>query len=136
MVTEEEKVEEKTEEKEANVEEQCTEEVKQGLVDKINSCREAVRKLINIAPDVVPHFLRVMAETPEEATRTRLDELLAGHEDDEKRMAFCQMMVVAMTTTAESLGRYEAELKLRTQPEGEPRVKRQFQGFKKRQGSW
>jgi len=134
MVTEPEKTEETKEEEQQP--EQCTEEVKADLVNKINACREAVKKLMNIAPDTVPHYLQLLAELPEDQTRTKLDEMLSGYEDDAARMAFCQALVIAMSATAKNMERFEADLKLRTQPDDAPRVRRKFQGFRKRRGSW
>lgn len=113
-----------------------TDEYKQNLVNLIHKTREAILRLLKIAPDTVPYTLCELARQPTDKTSERLEEELAAREDDEAKEAFCQLLIVGLSAVGTKLERFEAELQLRTQPDNQPRAKRKFQGFKKRKGAW
>lgn len=101
---------------------------------KIKECRDQALRLMEIAPDAVPGFLRQLV-LDEEGVEGRLDAAVKD-KDDSAQAAFYLMVDIGISNLTKQLGKFEADLRSRCQPEGQPRVKRKFKQFKVRKGEW
>jgi len=103
------------------------------VIFRINACREQVDRVLRIAPDTIPMFIRRIVAGDDSGTT--LDKVLEG-KDDETKTAFYGLIDTGLNSIIEQLGTFEADLRSRMQPEGEPRIKREFKQFKHRKGEW
>jgi hypothetical protein len=107
---------------------------KEQVIERIKGCREQVNRLLEIAPDTVPAFLKKLA-MDEEGIESRLDKEEEGKSEAAKAVYY-MMIDAGISSITKELERFEADLQRRIQPEGEPRIKRKFKNFKKRKGTW
>jgi len=111
-------------------------EIREELIKQISASQTAIKNVLQMAPDTVPYNLQEFSELDEEGIKTKLDSFLEAHNSREERIAFCDMLRGSMENIKKSAEMFEAELKLRTQPDDVPRVQRKFRGFKQRKGTW